>query len=353
MINPEFSYSLNTYQFLKSKDLNPQIFVNLSFTFLQAMLLVNCVSIYLSGIKSYANYKMFSTPFILGICGDSAAGKTTISKALEKVFTKDNTTLMQGDDMHKWERENKNWSKFTHLNPKSNFLHNEISQIRAIKSNKVINRKNYNHDTGRFTEVKKFKPSNLIIYEGLHSFYIKQVRDLFDLKIFINPSDELRNFWKIKRDTESRGYSENKISKQIKDREQDSNKFIKSQIQHADIVIEFFLNKKINENDYDKNTLLKISIENSFYLDPLYNEFASYDSLKVIHEYNEDDRQTLELNGNLTNEDVDCIARNLALNQELEDLGIYEPNWHKDYLGIIQIFIVYCVIKNLESGKIK
>ena len=207
IIAPNLAKAPNAYQSLQLIGIDADKISNLSFTLLQAMLLANCIFIYRSGIKSYANYKIFSHPFLLGICGDSGAGKTTISNSIESIFKNRNTTIIRGDDMHKWERGNDNWNNFTHLNPKSNFLHDEISYLKAIKNSETISRRSYDHDTGKFTKEKRFKTGNLVIFEGLHSFYIKQMRDLYDLKIFVNPSERLRKQWKIDRDTKKRGYS--------------------------------------------------------------------------------------------------------------------------------------------------
>jgi uridine kinase len=345
IISPAISESSNLYSILQNKGLDADKISNLSFTLLQAMLLANCIFIYKSGVKSYANYKIFSHPFLLGICGDSGAGKTTISNAIESIFKDRNTTIIHGDDMHKWERGDENWDKLTHLNPKSNFLHDEISQLKAIKNSEAISRRHYDHNSGKFTKEKEFKPNNLVIFEGLHSFYIKQMRDLYDLKIFINPSEDLRKYWKVTRDTKKRGYSKNKIIKQIDDRQKDSKKFINSQLKYGDIIIEITSGKKLKNNA--KDAYLKITATNSFYLEPLFNELSKVNSINSRHEYEDEDKQFIEVRGNISSQDIELAAYNLLLGKELEDLGINNPSWDKDYLGIIQLFVTYCIVKNL------
>ena len=352
IIAPNLAKAPNAYQSLQLIGIDADKISNLSFTLLQAMLLANCIFIYRSGIKSYANYKIFSHPFLLGICGDSGAGKTTISNSIESIFKNRNTTIIRGDDMHKWERGNDNWNNFTHLNPKSNFLHDEISYLKAIKNSETISRRSYDHDTGKFTKEKRFKTGNLVIFEGLHSFYIKQMRDLYDLKIFVNPSERLRKQWKIDRDTKKRGYSKDKILKQLDSRQKDSEKFIKAQLKYADIIVELLNDKKVSK-DNESNIILKITATNSFYLEPLFNELSNIKSINSKHEYEDEDRQFIEIDSNLSVQEIDNIAYNLSLNLELEDLGINNPSWDKDYLGIIQLFISYCIMKNLQSDKNK
>ena len=337
----------NLYHFLQNNNVNANIISNIFFTILQTILFANCLFIYKSGILKYLDHKLFSDHFLLGICGDSGAGKSTIANAIESIFQKENTTIIHGDDMHKWERGNENWNKLTHLNPKSNFLHNEISQLKAIKNGESIMRRHYNHNNGCFTKEKKFKPNNLVIFEGLHSFYIKPMRDLYDLKIFVKPCEELRKNWKVSRDTIKRGYSENKILNQIDDRKADSQKFIDSQMKYADIIIEIISNQKIEDAFSKNDQTLKITATNSFYLEPVYNELCKIKSIKCIHEYEDEDRQILLINGDISSLEIDFCMRNLYLYKELTDLEIENYFWHDNYLGIIQLFITYCIIKNI------
>ncbi len=169
--------------------------------------------------------------------GDSGAGKTTISESLSNIFTSMNSLVIRGDDMHKWQRGHKKWEEFTHLNPKANLLHEEIAMLNNLKMGKKILRKAYDHNKGTFTNALSIIPKNLIIFEGLHPFYLSRQRQLYDLKIFIKPDQDLSNHWKIIRDIDKRGYTKEKVLKNLQDREEDSKNFIESQAKYADILI--------------------------------------------------------------------------------------------------------------------
>ena len=91
------------------------LYLGISFTILQIILGLNCYYIYKRGIDSYAKHKITSSPFLLGIGGDSGVGKTTLSEALENVFTSLNSISLRGDDMHKWQRGHEKWKEFTLL----------------------------------------------------------------------------------------------------------------------------------------------------------------------------------------------------------------------------------------------
>ena len=67
---------------------------------------------------------------------------------------------------------------------------------------------------------------------------------------------------------------------------------------------------------------LKITATNSFYLEPVYNELCKIKSIKCIHEYEDEDRQILLINGDISSLEIDFCMRNLYLYKELTDLEI-------------------------------
>ena len=198
---------------------------------------MNCYFIYQYGLISYTKYKFFHQNFLLGIGGDSGSGKSTLSKAFSEIFNKNDLTVVKGDDIHKWERNDLEWEKYTHLNPKANDLHLEINMLRKLKIGRSIKRKEYDHISGKFLKERVLYPKNMIIYEGLLPFFLEKQRNQFDLKVFISPDMELVKFWKINRDINERNKSIDDIVKQIKERKLDSDKYIITQKQFADIII--------------------------------------------------------------------------------------------------------------------
>ena len=122
--------------------------------------------------------------FVIGISGPSGVGKTTISYLLSYLFNSDDVLILSGDDLHKWERNDPNWNTYTHFNPDANNLNIGLEHLLNLKNGNSILRKKYNHDTGLFDNEIEIKSKPIIIYEGLHSLYDKNICDLLDLKIF-------------------------------------------------------------------------------------------------------------------------------------------------------------------------
>ena len=88
---------------------------NIFHSTLIALLILSCYWIYRYGILNLANLKIFSKPFLVGIGGNSGSGKTKLSKALVSILGNNHSLILNGDDLHKWERGDENWTKFTHL----------------------------------------------------------------------------------------------------------------------------------------------------------------------------------------------------------------------------------------------
>lgn len=314
---------------------------NLIFTLSKALLITTCIWIYFKGISHYSKMLLYARPFLIGIAGDSGSGKSTLSNSIRSVFGAFNTTILHGDDMHRWKRGDEKWSQFTHLNPKANELYSEYHFLKAMKKGIKASRRKYDHNTGEFLEATPVKSKPLIIFEGLHSFYLKHVRELFDLKIYLSPDENLRRTWKVERDVSERGKDRNQAMKQIEDRIKDGESFISPQKEHADIIIQTFKKGgKLN---------VRYHISNTFDISPIVDKVENtYDKeLKIKHWY-ESDTQVIETIGaaqpKLLNE-----TRNIFL-KELDDFGIDEIEWENSHLSIAQLLITYLAIYKVRQS---
>jgi Gpi18-like mannosyltransferase len=117
--------------------------LNIAFTLLQTTLLLLAYLVFKNGIGNNIQSKFLSQPYMIGIGGDSASGKSTLSNALSDVFEQHNTSIIRGDDMHKWERGNENWNVYTHLDPRANKLHEDLEHARELKLGRSIKRRKY------------------------------------------------------------------------------------------------------------------------------------------------------------------------------------------------------------------
>ena len=338
--------TLNDY--LEGIGISTRTIVPLVFTLLQGALLLNIYVIYKNGISLYTKQKLYYRPFLLGIAGDSGSGKTTLAELLANVFSINNTTVIAGDDMHKWERGNDKWQEYTHLDPLANDLHADINNVYTIKCGNPIMRKQYDHSTGTFADQKMYEAKRLVIFEGLHSFFLDNVRKAFDVKIYIAPEDQLRLHWKILRDEEKRGHTKEQTLAILERRKDDSEKFIRVQEKHSDIVIslrnDVSLGTSLGQKGVELSMSLFISCANGVYLEPLLRELSPYFSIDyLIH----DEKQRIKFSGTLDANAVEVIASNLL--PELDNLSSKEPVWAGGYQGVIQLFVTFYMFQVLAS----
>lgn len=204
---------------------------------------------------------------VIAISGSSGVGKTTISNIISLILGPQKSCQISGDDLHLWERGNENWKKITHLNPQANDLDLGKLHVVSLKEGKTINRRIYDHDTGKFSKHRSIESKEWIIYEGLHALY-GEVAEVADVRIFVETSDDLKADWKIRRDINKRGYTKQQVIDVIAARKQDENSYIQPQKNSANVVVNFNKSNDSVEMSYvcyDKKSEFMMSQIKNFY----------------------------------------------------------------------------------------
>ena len=219
---------------------------------------------------------------VFAICGDSGSGKSTLSKLLKNCFS--DSFSLECDRYHKWERGDSNWTDVTHLDPKANYIEKMNEDVFNLKIGKEIFQVDYNHTTGTFTEEQLINPSNNLIVCGLHTIYNKDSNSIYDIKIYMDPQEELKQKWKIKRDVIERGYTIEKVLESIKKRDKDFISHILPQKDNADVVIRFFSKDKVDiyNLEHEDKLSLDIKISKSFIVDEIIKKLK-YENILFTH----------------------------------------------------------------------
>ncbi len=179
-------------------------------------------------------------PIIIGMVGDSAAGKTTISRGLAQILGPDRVTHVCTDDYHKYDRRERAALGITALNPECNYLDVMELHLERLHYGQPILKPVYDHSTGSLVRPEYVQPREFVIVEGLLGFFTDAMRPFYDVKVFLDPPEDLRKVWKIKRDTARRGYTAEQVLATWEKRKEDSANFIRPQRAHADIVVSFY-----------------------------------------------------------------------------------------------------------------
>lgn len=183
---------------------------------------------------------MMSRPIILGIVGDSAAGKTTLTRGIAQILGKENVTLICTDDYHRYDRKQRAEIGITALHPDCNYLDIMQQHLSLLRTGQPILKPVYSHKTGTFEPPQYIKPSKFVIIEGLLGYSTRAARECYDVKVYLAPPEDIRANWKIKRDTQKRGYTPEQVLAELEKREPDSEQFIRPQRQWSDIVVSFY-----------------------------------------------------------------------------------------------------------------
>ncbi len=193
---------------------------------------------------------------IIGVAGDSGSGKSTFTKSISNLLGRDMVSFFSLDDYHTEDRETRKKTGHLPLDPKMNDLKLAAEHIRELRSGKAVIKPVYNHKTGKFDPPEVFEPKKIVIVEGLHTLY-DELRKYLDLKIYVDPSREIKWAWKIKRDVEKRGYDEGDVWTEIRKREPYYKRYIDFQKIYADVVIQIDQSKFRFEDSYLVEVLMK------------------------------------------------------------------------------------------------
>jgi phosphoribulokinase len=178
-------------------------------------------------------------PIILGVVGDSATGKTTLTKGLVQILSTENVTHIGLDDYHCYDRNERKEHKITPLDPKCNYMDIIGQHLEHLRKGEPILKPHYQHSDGTFGRPDYVKPANFVLVEGLLGYHTTELASNFDVRVYLAPPEDLRREWKVKRDTTKRGYTEEQVLAELDMREPDSESFIRPQRSRADIVVSF------------------------------------------------------------------------------------------------------------------
>jgi phosphoribulokinase len=178
-------------------------------------------------------------PIILGVVGDSAAGKTTITRGLVRILGEDQVTHVGLDDYHRYDRNQRAANGITPLRPDANYMDIMTQHLRLLRAGEPILKPVYRHNDGTFGPAIYVEPHGFAVLEGLLGYHTDELCNLYDVRVYLAPPEALRRKWKVDRDCSRRGYTTDEVLAELDRREPDSAAFIRPQQRRADMVVSF------------------------------------------------------------------------------------------------------------------
>lgn len=292
-------------------------------------------------------------PISIGVAGDSGAGKDTLVSALIGVFGSGAVTKVSGDDYHLWDRNRQEWGYVTHLNPAANDLRALHHDVLNLLDGKKILRRGYDHETGKFGKPESLKPEPVVIVSGLHTFSHENLRKLLDLKIFLEVDEELRTFFKLRRDCVERGHSREAVLQSISRRVEDGKRFISPQAAQADILFKIApLNTRWKLVSIDNSTpelKLTARVVDGPQIENLARVLISQLDLKVDIE-RDNAMARISIEGRVSSDDVELAVELLC--PEMKDLFALSPCWNGGVVGLMQLIVNYQLWNILQGRRL-
>jgi len=200
-------------------------------------------------------------PVILGVVGDSAAGKTTISRGLVRLLGEEHVTHVAADDYHRYDRRQRAERAITPLNPECNYVDIMESHFAELKAGRAILKPVYQHKDGTFGPPVYVQPKRFTLIEGLLGYHTEKLRDSYDVRVYLAPPEDLRRKWKVSRDCSRRGYTTDQVLEELDRREPDSAEFIRPQERRADLVVCFQPGEHGDPDHLDAKVIMREGLE--------------------------------------------------------------------------------------------
>ena len=178
---------------------------------------------------------------VIGVAGGTGSGKSTLVKRLQEAFKDDDVATLCHDYYYKAHPE-LSYEERTKLNydhPQAFDTDMLVEHIRALKSNVPIERPVYSFvDHNRTAETIPVKPSKVIIIDGILIFENKELRDLMDIKVYVDTDADIRLARRILRDVRDRGRSmESVITQYTSTVKPMHEEFVEPSKRYADVII--------------------------------------------------------------------------------------------------------------------
>ncbi|GAB4004973.1 uridine kinase [Spirosoma migulaei] len=184
---------------------------------------------------------MATKPFIVGITGGSASGKTSFLKGVLSAFSDDQICLISQDNYYLSRDvipvDDQGIHNFDL--PETIDHHLYAKHIEQLHNGEIVTQKEYTFNNPAIVpRLLTFKPAPIIIVEGIFVFHFRELADQMDLKIFIDAKNSIKLERRVKRDAEERGYDLDDVMYRWKYHVKPTyRQFIKPYRAEADIVI--------------------------------------------------------------------------------------------------------------------
>lgn len=180
-------------------------------------------------------------PVVIGVTGGSGSGKTTVSRNIVERLQGESVVMIPQDayynDQGHLPMEERRQVNYDHPDAFDHAL--LIQQIKALLNGEAIEQPTYDYaEHTRSSKTVHIDPANVIILEGVLLFTDPAVRDLLDIKLYVDTDDDLRFIRRLQRDIIERGRTVDSVITQYLDTVKPMyHQFVEPTKRYADVIL--------------------------------------------------------------------------------------------------------------------
>ena len=178
---------------------------------------------------------------VIGVAGGTGSGKSTLVKRLQEAFVGDDVVTLCHDYYYKAHPEltYEERTKLNYDHPQAFDTEMLVEHIKALKNNVPVEHPVYSFvDHDRTSESVSVKPSKVIIVDGILIFENKELRDLMDIKVYVDTDADIRLARRILRDVCERGRTMQSVITQYTSTVKPMHEeFVEPSKKYADVII--------------------------------------------------------------------------------------------------------------------
>jgi len=182
-------------------------------------------------------------PFVIGICGGSASGKTTVANKIISELGVPWVTQLSMDSFYKVLNEEQHelaaLNQYNFDNPDAFDFQLLLETLQSLKKMKKVDLPIYNFMThSRETKTVSMYGANVIIFEGILAFHMEDIRNILDMKVFVETDSDVRLARRLKRDISNRGRDIHGVMQQYENHVKPAyDRYIAPTMTYADIIV--------------------------------------------------------------------------------------------------------------------
>lgn len=178
---------------------------------------------------------------IIGICGGTGSGKTTVANRILESVSASEVVFIQQDSYYRnltdLPRDYRGIANFDHPDALDNDL--LVNHIRLLRSGEAIELPLYDFKTHmRLNETRTIQPKPIVIVEGILIYADPRLLEQMDIKVFVDTPDDIRFIRRLRRDIAERGRTAESVIEQYLATVRPMHmQFVEPSRRHADVII--------------------------------------------------------------------------------------------------------------------